>query len=75
MIAVMRPTWLTESGLFWGILIPASVGEALFVAGKLGYTDTAFIGVLIAIFGSPLLSLGISHAQKTANRNRTARVR
>ena len=42
------------------ILIPASIGEVLFVAGKLGYTDTAFTGTLIAIFGSPVLTLLIS---------------
>ena len=46
--------------MFWGILIPATIGEILFVSGKLGYSDTAFLGVLIAIFGSPLLSVGIS---------------
>ena len=60
MIAVLRPQWITEQGMFWGILIPASIGEVLFVAGKLGYTDTAFTGTLIAIFGSPVLTLLIS---------------
>ena len=46
--------------MFWGILVCATVGEILFVSGKLGYTDTTFLGVLIAIFGSPLLAVGIS---------------
>jgi len=39
--------------------IPATVGEVLFVAGKLGYSDTAFLSVLIAIFGS-----AIAHSYK-----------
>ena len=60
MITFIKPDLITENGMFWGILIPATIGEILFVSGKLGYTDTAFLGVLIAIFGSPLLSVGIS---------------
>ena len=46
--------------MFWGIAICATVGEIMFVMGKLGYSDTAFQGTLIAIFGSPVLSLLIS---------------
>ena len=64
-----------EFGMFWGILIPATVGEVLFVAGKLGYTDTAFMGTLIAIFGSPILTLVLSNAKQPTNSNRTAGVR
>jgi hypothetical protein len=60
MITFLKPGLITEKGMFWGILIPATIGEILFVSGKLGYSDTAFLGVLIAIFGSPLLSVGIS---------------
>ena len=67
MIAVLKPHWITEQGMFWGILIPASIGEVLFVAGKLGYSDTAFTGTLIAIFGSPVLTLLISKYGKTTN--------
>ena len=40
------------------------VGEVLFVLGKLGYTDTAFLGTMIAVFGSPTLALGISKLEK-----------
>jgi Na+/proline symporter len=61
MISLLKPSWVTERGMFWGILIPASVGEILFVMGKLGYSDTAFTGTLIAIFGSPVLTLIISN--------------
>ena len=57
MISLLKPNWITERGMFWGILICASIGEILFVAGKLGYSDTAFTGTLIAIFGSPVLAL------------------
>jgi uncharacterized membrane protein len=60
MMSIVRPAWVTERGMFWGIAIPATVGEILFVAGKLGYSDTAFAGTLIAIFGSPILVFIIS---------------
>jgi Na+/proline symporter len=60
MISLVKPHWITERGMFWGILLPATVGEILFVAGKLGYTDTTFMGTLIAIFGSPIAALIIS---------------
>ena len=60
MISFIKPNLITEKGMFWGILVCATVGEILFVSGKLGYTDTTFLGVLIAIFGSPLLAVGIS---------------
>ena len=60
MISLLKPNWITERGMFWGILICASIGEILFVAGKLGYSDTDFTGTLIAIFGSPVLALIIS---------------
>ena len=60
MISFLKPEWITEKGMFWGILIGATVGEILFVAGKLGYADTAFLGTMIAVFGTPLLVLGIS---------------
>jgi Na+/proline symporter len=74
MISILKPSWVTESGMFWGILIPASIGEVLFVLGKLGYTDTAFTGTLIAIFGSPILTLAISNVKKINNINRAARI-
>jgi len=60
MISFLKPDLITEKGMFWGILVCATVGEILFVSGKLGYTDTTFLGVLLAIFGSPLLAIGIS---------------
>jgi len=65
MITFLKPGLITERGMFWGILVCASIGEILFVSGKLGYSDTAFLGVLIAIFGSPLLSIGISKYHKS----------
>jgi hypothetical protein len=50
--------------MFWGIAICATVGEIMFVMGKLGYSDTAFQGTLVAIFGSPVLTLLISNVGK-----------
>lgn len=73
MISLLKPEWVTERGMFWGILIPASVGEILFVMGKLGYSDTAFTGTLVAVFGSPLLTLLISNYEAISD-NRSARI-
>jgi hypothetical protein len=64
MIALIKPTWITEQGMFWGSAICATVGEIMFVMGKLGYSDTAFQGTLVAIFGSPVLTLLISNVGK-----------
>ena len=61
MISILKPNWVNERGMFWGIVIAATIGEALFVYGKLGYGNTAFIGTMIAIFGSPILTLLISN--------------
>ena len=74
MISVLKPQWVNEFGMFWGILIPATVGEVLFVAGKLGYTNTAFMGTLIAIFGSPILTLVLSNAKQSTDSNGTTGV-
>lgn len=63
MISLLRPNAINEFGMFWGILICASIGEVLFVLGKLGYTDTAFLGTLIAVFGSPILALILSEEE------------
>ena len=60
MISFLKPDLISEKGMFWGILVGATVGEILFVSGKLGYTDTAFLGTMIAVFGTPLLAIGIS---------------
>ena len=65
MISILKPHWINEKGMFWGIVIAASIGEVLFVLGKLGYTDTAFMGTMIAIFGSPVLTLIISKFTET----------
>lgn len=59
MIALLRPNWVTEAGMFWGILLAAIPGEALYVYGRLfdGGSTITFIGTLIAIFGAPILTL------------------
>ena len=59
MIALLKPNWVTENGLFWGILLAAVPGEALYVYGRLfdGGSTATFAGTLIAIFGAPVLTL------------------
>lgn len=65
MIAVLKPKWVTEKGLFWGILLAAIPGEIMYVWGNLygGGPNVIFAGTLIAIIGSLVLTLGISHAK------------
>ena len=60
MLSFLKPDLINEKGMFWGILICATAGEILFVSGKLGFSDTAFLGTMVAVFGSPLLAILIS---------------
>jgi hypothetical protein len=59
MIALLRPNWVTEAGMFWGILVAAIPGEALYIYGKMfdGGSTVTFVGTLVAIFGAPILTL------------------
>jgi len=66
MIALLRPKWITEAGMFWGILLAAIPGEALYIYGRLfdGGSTITFIGTLLAIFGAPIFTLIISNLKK-----------
>ena len=59
MIALLRPNWVTEAGMFWGILVAAIPGEALYIYGRMfdGGSTVTFVGTLVAIFGAPILTL------------------
>lgn len=59
MIALLRPNWVTEAGMFWGILVAAIPGEALYIYGRLfdGGSTVTFAGTLLAIFGAPVLTI------------------
>jgi len=63
MISLLKPEWVTEPGMFWGIILAAVPGEALFVWGKMfgGGSYIVFTGTLVAILGAPILTLIISH--------------
>jgi Na+/proline symporter len=61
MIVLLKPDWITEPGMFWGILLIAIVSIPMFTYGKLmGVGDLTFYGTLIAVFGSPILAICIS---------------
>lgn len=68
MIALLRPNWVTEAGMFWGILLAAIPGEALYIYGRLfdGGSTITFIGTLVAIFGAPILTLALSKRGESA---------
>ena len=63
MMSLLKPDWVTEPGMFWGILVAAIPGEALFVWGKMfgGGSSITFLGTLIAILGAPILTLIFSN--------------
>lgn len=63
MMSLLKPDWVTEPGMFWGILVAAIPGEALFVWGKMfgGGSGITFLGTLIAILGAPILTLIFSN--------------
>ena len=66
MISLLKPTWVTERGMFWGIIVAAVPGEILFVWGKMfdGGAEITFAGVLTAIIGAPILTLLLSWKEK-----------
>ena len=66
MIALLRPNWVTEAGMFWGILLAAIPGETLFVYGKLfdGGNTATFTGTMITTLGAPVAVLLISAMTK-----------
>ena len=66
MIALLRPNWITEAGMFWGILCAALPGEALYIYGRMfdGGSTVTFVGTLVAIFGAPVLTLLFSSMGK-----------
>jgi len=59
MIALLRPNWVSEAGMFWGIICAAVPGEALYIYGRLfdGGSTITFVGTLLAIFGAPVLTV------------------
>ena len=67
MISLLKPKWVTEPGMFWGIILAAVPGEALFVWGKMfgGGSYIVFAGTLVAILGAPILTLMISNPKTT----------
>lgn len=60
MISLLKPHWVTEAGMFWGIIAAAVPGEIIFV-----FYDK-FYGTLIAIFGSLIITLAISWKEKSS---------
>jgi len=65
LVAIVRPMWLTEPGMFYGMLTAIIIGVPMFVYGQLAKVKFyAFTGTLVAIFGSIVLVLAISRWQK-----------
>jgi Na+/proline symporter len=68
MVAVLRPDWFTEKGLFNGMLMALVIGIPTFVYGSLiKDTDISLAGTLIAILGSFVFSWMFSKKRETIN--------
>ena len=68
MVAVLRPEWFTEKGLFQGMLLALILGIPTFVYGSLiKNTDIALTGTLIAILGSFVFSWIFSQKREPIN--------
>ena len=69
MISLLKPNWVTEHGMFWGIIVAAVPGEILFVWGKMfgGGAEITFAGVVTAIIGAPILTLIFSNRDNETN--------
>lgn len=66
MVAVLRPQWFTEKGLFHGMLLALVLGIPTFVYGSLiKNSDIALTGTLIAILGSFVFSWVFSKKQES----------
>lgn len=68
MIALLKPNWINEFGMFWGILLAVIPGETLYVYGRLfdGGNTVTFVGTLVAIFGAPILTILLSKKNQYA---------
>jgi len=64
MLALLKPKWVNEFGMFWGIILAVIPGEALYIYGSLfgGGGSMTFLGTLIAVFGAPVFTLLLSKA-------------
>lgn len=67
MLHLINPKWITEQGMFWGIVIAFLAGFPLFVYGSV-FKAGAFwtmTGTLISIFGSGVVSVIVSQYTKS----------
>lgn len=70
MLSLWNEEWITERGMFWGVLIAFLVGFPVYLYGQYwgGGKDIIFAGTMLAVFGSGLLAWLISYG----DRNRDA---
>ena len=69
MVAIVRPRWFNEHGLFWGLIFAMAIGIPVYIYGTLTKdTGMALEGTLIAIFGSFVFSWILSQKDKSNNR-------
>lgn len=62
MFSLWKPDFMTERGMFWGILLAYLIGFPIYVYGQNfgGGANIAFTGTMLAVFGSGILSALIS---------------
>lgn len=68
LVAILRPHWFNEEGLFYGLIMALIIGIPTFVYGSLiKDSDIALAGTLIAIIGSFVFSWGVSRRDNQIN--------
>lgn len=66
MFSLWNEKWVTEKGMFWGILLAYLIGFPIYLWGQNfgGGSTMTFWGTMLAVFGSGVLALAISSVDK-----------
>lgn len=70
MLHLINPSWISERGMFWGIVLAFLIGFPMFVYGSMlgGGAEWTMTGTLISIFGSGLIAAVISYVDTTKHK-------
>ena len=63
MLHLINPNWISERGMFWGVVLAFLIGFPMFVYGRMlgGGAEWTMTGTLISIFGSGVIAAVISY--------------
>ena len=66
MLHLINPAWISERGIFWGVVLAFLIGFPMFVYGRMlgGGAEWTMTGTLISIFGSGVIAAIISYMER-----------